>query len=166
MSSETMPGKAPSASRVEMTQIVMPTHINQHGSLFGGVIMQWVDVSAAVAAMRHAGTNVVTASIDSLVFLSPVQLGDVVMLHAQVNYAGRTSMEVGCRVTAENPVEHTPRYTTKAYLTFVALDEAGKPTAIPPLEPQTPEEWRRFRDAQVRREERLALKSRLHSQVP
>ena len=138
-----------------MTQIVMPTHTNQHGSLFGGMIVQWVDVSAAVAAMRHARSNVVTASIDRLDFLSPVFVGDVVRLQAQVNFAGRTSMEVGCRVEAENPITGERRYTTKAYLTFVALDGSGKPTEIPSLTPETNHERRRYNEAQVRRRQRL-----------
>jgi acyl-CoA hydrolase len=144
-----------------MTQIVMPTHTNQRGSLFGGVIVQWIDVSAAVAAMRHAGSNVVTASIDRLDFLSPVNLGDVVLLQAQVNYAGRTSMEVGCRVEVENPITRERRYTTKAYLTFVALDEHNLPVQVPKLVLKTAEERRRFRDARDRRADRLRTRKSL-----
>lgn len=158
--------RTPTASRVEMTQIVMPSHTNQHGSLFGGVIVQWIDVSAAVAAMRHAGSNVVTASIDRIDFVSPVHLGDMVVLQAQVNYAGRTSMEVGCRVVAENPTTRASRYTTKAYFTFVALDADGQPRPIPRLTPQTEEEQRRYRDAEIRRRERLSLKAKLNTVRP
>lgn len=158
--------RSPSVSRVEMTQIVMPTHTNHHGSLFGGVMVQWIDVSAGVAAMRHAGGNVVTASIDRIDFLTPVQLGDVVILQAQVNYASRTSMEVGCRVIAEVPGSHEPRFTTKAYLTFVALDDAGQPRRVPPVLVNTAEERRRHQDAQIRREERLSLKAKLGTLRP
>lgn len=90
-----MQGRTPRASRVEMTQIVMPFHTNYNGSLFGGQVVQWIDVCAAVAAQRHSGGNAVTASIDRIDFLSPIAMGDIVILRAQVNYASRTSMEIG-----------------------------------------------------------------------
>src|SRR5689334_23937293 len=114
------------ASRCVMTQIVMPTHTHgAAGVMFGGVMMQWIDVCAGVAAMRHAGGAVLTASIDRLDFLSPVQVGEIVVLQAMVNYVARTSMEVGCRVETEDMRARTRRYVTKAYLTFVAVDERG-----------------------------------------
>jgi acyl-CoA hydrolase len=155
-----MPPKTPAASRVEMTQIVMPTHTNHvgdHGTgiLFGGILVQWIDVCAAVAAMRHCGGTAVTASIDRLDFLVPIHLGDIVVLQAQVNYAARTSMEVGCRVDTENALTGERRYSTKAYLTFVAIDADGKPRPVPPLEPETPDEHRRYAQAESRRAERL-----------
>src|SRR5688572_10646214 len=113
----------PARSRVEMTQIVMPTHTNGVGGvLFGGVVMQWIDVCAGVAAMRHAGGAVVTASIDRLDFLSPIRVGDIVVLQSQVNFVHKTSMEVGCRVETEDPRTRARRYTTKVFLTFVAVD--------------------------------------------
>jgi acyl-CoA hydrolase len=141
-----------------MTQIVMPTHTNGVGGvLFGGTLVQWIDVCAAVAAMRHCAGSAVTASIDRLDFLVPIHVGDVVVLQAQVNYAGKTSMEVGCRVETEDLRSGERRYTTKAYLTFVALDANGKPRPIPPLLPQTAEEKRRHAEAQQRRTARLAL---------
>jgi acyl-CoA hydrolase len=150
---------APSLSRVEMTQIVMPTHTNGAGGvMFGGVIMQWIDVCAGVAAMRHAAGAVVTASIDRLDFLSPIHLGDVVILCAQVNYAAHTSMEVGCRVETEDPRTRVRRYTTKAYLTFVAVDAAGRPRPVPSVAPGTDEERRRYERAAERRAERLRLR--------
>lgn len=140
-----------------MTQIVMPTHTNGVGGvLFGGTLVQWIDVCAAVAAMRHCGGSAVTASIDRLDFLVPIHVGDVVVLQAQVNFAGRTSMEVGCRVETEDPRSGERRYTTKAYLTFVALDGGGKPRPIPPLVPETAEEKRRHGEAKKRRSARLA----------
>jgi acyl-CoA hydrolase len=141
-----------------MTQIVMPTHTNGVGGvLFGGTLVQWIDVCAAVAAMRHCAGSAVTASIDRLDFLVPIHVGDVVVLQAQVNFAGKTSMEVGCRVETEDPRSGERRYTTKAYLTFVALDTTGKPRPIPRLVPETAEEKRRYAEAQQRRKERLAL---------
>src|SRR5687768_15718349 len=124
----------PTSSRCVMTQIVMPGHTNGvSGVLFGGVLMQWIDVCAGVAAMRHASGAVVTASIDRLDFMVPVHVGDVVVLQAQVNYTRKTSMEVGCRVETEDLVTRARRYTTKAYLTFVATDPGGRPRVVPPL---------------------------------
>jgi acyl-CoA hydrolase len=141
-----------------MTQIVMPTHTNGVGGvLFGGMLVQWIDVCAAVAAIRHCAGSVVTASIDRLDFLVPIRVGDIVVLQAQVNFAARTSMEVGCRVETEHPRTRERRYTTKAYLTFVATDEDGLPRPIPPLSPETALEKRRFEQAIARRHERLRL---------
>jgi acyl-CoA hydrolase len=141
-----------------MTQIVMPTHTNGVGGvLFGGTLMQWIDVCAAVAAMRHCGGAAVTASIDRLDFLVPIHVGDIVVLQAQVNFAARTSMEVGCRVETEDPRTGKRRYTTKAYLTFVALDASGRPRPIPPVHPRTRVEKRRHEEAEQRRTERLVL---------
>ena len=151
----------PEASRCVMTQIVMPTHTNgAAGVLFGGVMMQWIDVCAGVAAMRHAGGGVVTASIDRLDFITPVHLGEVVVLQAQVNWTGRTSMEVGCRVETEDMPSRQRRYTTKAYLTFVATTAHGGPRPVPPLELHTDEDRRRWADAERRRAERLRAAGR------
>ncbi len=139
-----------------MTQIVMPGHTNgAAGVLFGGVLMQWIDVCAGVAAMRHAGGAVVTASIDRLDFMVPVKLGDVVVLLSQVNYVSRTSMEVGCRVETEDMATRERRYTTKAYLTFVAIDADHRPTRVPELTLVTAVDQRRFAAARERRSERL-----------
>ncbi len=150
-----------------MTQIVMPTHTNGVGGvLFGGTLVQWIDVCAAVAAMRHCAGSAVTASIDRLDFLVPIHVGDVVVLQAQVNYAGKTSMEVGCRVETEDLRSGERRYTTKAYLTFVALDASGKPRPIPRLLPQTAEEKRRHAEAQQRRTARLALAGKADGAPP
>lgn len=140
----------------------MPGHTNgAAGVMFGGVLMQWIDVCAGVAAMRHAGGAVVTASIDRLDFLVPVRLGQVVVLQAMVNHARRTSMEVGCRVETEDPATRRRLYTTKAYLTFVAIDERnGRPRQVPPLELLTEEDRRRNREAEARRVERLSAVGR------
>jgi acyl-CoA hydrolase len=145
-----------------MTQLVMPLHTNgAAGVLFGGVVMQWIDVCAGVAAMKHAGGKVVTASIDRLDFLSPIHLGDIVLLQAQVNFAAHTSMEVGCRVETEDPRTGERRYTTKAYLTFVAMGEDGKPRAVEPIVPESDDEKRRFDDAAARRQARLTSRLRV-----
>ena len=151
----------PEQTRCVMTQIVMPMHTNGvAGVMFGGIMMQWIDVCAGVAAMRHAGGAVLTASIDRLDFLSPVQVGEIVVLQAQVNYTGRTSMEAGCRVETEDMRTGARRYVTKAYLTFVAIDERGRPRPIAPIELATDEDRRRHTDAEHRRTERLRAAGR------
>jgi acyl-CoA hydrolase len=151
----------PEQTRCVMTQIVMPMHTNGvAGVMFGGIMMQWIDVCAGVAAMRHAQGAVVTASIDRLDFLSTVQVGEIVVLQAQVNSTSHTSMEVGCRVETEDMRSATRRYVTKAYLTFVATDTNGRPRPIPALELVTDEDQRRHRDAERRRSERLRAAGR------
>jgi acyl-CoA hydrolase len=152
----------PDQTRCVMTQIVMPTHTNgAAGVMFGGVMMQWIDVCSGVAAMRHAAGSILTASIDRLDFLSPVRVGEIVVLQAKVNYAGKTSMEVGCRVDTEDMVSGERRYVTKAYLTFVAVDAHGKPRPIPPLELVTDDDHRRHAAAEIRKKDRLAAAGRL-----
>ena len=149
------------ATRTEMTQIVMPTHTNgPKGAMFGGVIMQWVDICGGIAAMKHAGGDVVTASIDRMDFLEAIRVGDIVVLRAQVNATFKTSMEVGCRVEAYDRHRRRSRYTTKAYLTFVAMDQNGQPCAIEPLVPETEDDLRHQADAIRRRDERLRLAGR------
>ena len=144
-----------------MTQIVMPMHTNGvAGVMFGGIMMQWIDVCAGVAAMRHAMGGVVTASIDRLDFMSPVRVGEVVLLQAMVNYTARTSMEVGCRVETEDMTTGLRRYVTKAYLTFTAIDDHGKPRPIGPLELVTADDHRRHAQAEARRAERLRASGR------
>ncbi len=120
--------------------------------------MKLIDTAAGVVAKRHAGSNVVTASIDSLDFHHPVYVGDVVFFKASINYVGNTSMEVGVRVEAENPITGEIRHTASAYLTFVALDETGKPRKVPHLILETEEEKRRHKEAERRRQIRLSEK--------
>ena len=146
---------SPSRSLVQMTELILPNHMNALGTAFGGVIMSWIDIAASISASRYCSKNVVTASIDDLHFLAPVHKGDVVCLKAQVNYTHKTSMEVGVNVTAENPRTQQCRHTVTAYLTFVALDESYKPTFIPPLLLETEEEKQRFEQAEMRRKWRL-----------
>lgn len=153
---------SPEASRCVMTQIVMPSHTNgAAGVMFGGVMMQWIDVCAGVSAMRHAGGLVLTASIDRLDFLHPVHVGEVVILQAQVNFVSRTSMEVGCRVETEEMASRRRRHTTKAYLTFVAVDGGGKPRAVPDLALISSDDQRRHLQAVERRESRLRAAGRI-----
>lgn len=153
----------PSETRTEMTWIVMPSQANALGTVFGGQIMAWVDVCAAVSAQRFARSNVVTAAMDQLTFLGPIKQGDVVVVQGQVNWAGRTSMEVGVRVEREDPHTGQRRHTSSAYLTFVALDDSSLPCAVPVLEPVTADEIRRCREAALRRDERLAARTRLEA---
>jgi acyl-CoA hydrolase len=150
-----MARKTPRWSRVETAQIVLPGLTNVHGTIFGGMLMQWIDIASGIAAARHAGGPVVTASMDRLHFLLPVRVGEVVIIQAQVNFAAHTSMEVGVRVFVESQKKRKRRQTTRAYLTFVAVDSHGRPRAVPPLIPQTVEEKRRYADARLRRAVRL-----------
>jgi len=145
----------PRASRVETVQLVLPGLTNTHGTIFGGILMQWIDIAAGISAGRHAGGPVVTASMDRLHFITPVNLGEIVTLQAQVNFAAHTSMEVGVRVLAETQPGGARRQATRAYLTFVAVDDAGRPRPVPPLKTETADERRRFEDASHRRAERL-----------
>ena len=140
-----------------MTEIVLPVYSNSLGTIFGGQIMAWIDIAAAVAAAKHSRTVVVTASIDALNFVAPVKVGHVVHIYATVNYVGRTSMEVGVRVDSEDLILGERKHTATAYTTFVALDAKGEPTPVPLLLPKTPDEKRRFAEAQQRRESRMKL---------
>lgn len=147
-----------SSSQVQMTELVLPSHTNALGSIFGGVIMSWIDIAAAICASRHSRKTAVTASIDALNFVAPVYKGWIVNLRASVNYAGKTSMEIGVRVDAENPRTGEMFHTASAYLTFVAVDEKWKPVSIPAIIAETPEQKRRMKAAEERRKARLALK--------
>lgn len=138
-----------------MTQLVLPSHTNSLGSIFGGTVMSWIDIAAAICAQRHSAKEVVTASIDQLNFVAPVYKGWVVNLTASVNLVARTSMEIGVRVDAENPKTGEMFHTASAYLTFVALGSNGKPAMVPELILETEEERRRHAEATVRRQHRL-----------
>jgi acyl-CoA hydrolase len=151
------PAKSPSESAVTMTELVLPSDTNALGTIFGGKIMSWIDIAASIAAGKHARRIVVTASIDALSFLAPVKLGHIVHIKAMVNFSGRTSMEVGVRVDSEDPLSGVITHTSTAYTTFVALDDKGRPVNVPPLLPATPDEKRRFSDAQKRRQARIQL---------
>lgn len=142
---------------METRYILAPHHVNALGSAFGGVIMSWIDTVAAMVAQRHCGGPVVTASIDKMSFKSPIYVGDHVILKSSVNYVGRTSLEVGVLVLKENPITGEQTRATTAYLTFVRLDEKGTPKGVPPLEPQTEDEKRRHRNAELRVQARKEL---------
>jgi acyl-CoA hydrolase len=129
---------------------------NSAGFVHGGMIMKMCDEAAGIAAVKHSRRRAVTAAIDRMTFLHPVHVGELVTCRASVNAAWRTSMEVGVRVEAENPLTGNSRHTSTAYLTMVALDDEGRPTQIPPLEAQSPVEQRRFREADLRRRNRLS----------
>ena len=143
----------------EMTEIVLPSHTNPLGTAFGGQVMAWIDICAGVAAQRHARQVVVTASMDDLHFRAPIYKGEFVVLKAQVNRSFHTSMEVGVRVEAENPMTGERRHCSSAYLTFVALDADGNRVPIPPLVPETSDEKRRYEEAAERRRYRLERKN-------
>ena len=143
-------------SQVITTQLVLPNDTNGLGNLLGGTLMHWIDIAAAIAAQRHADRVCVTASVDELNFHHPIRLGDVVTLQASINRAFRTSMEIGVMVTAESRSGHDSRRANNAYLTFVAIDESGKPVDVPAVIPESQDEIRRFDEALVRRERRLA----------
>jgi len=143
-------GKTPSESAVETRYLVMPQQANPQGTAFGGAIVSWIDMVAAMAAQRHCGTEVVTAGIDSLVFRHPIRIGDQVVLRAAVNYVSRSSMEVGVQVIRDDPYSGQRILATTAHLTLVALDANKKPVPAPPLLPQTPEEKARYENARAR----------------
>ena len=149
------PIHTPSESQHETSELMMPEHANNMGHVFGGAILSIMDKTAAIAAFRHCRASVVTASIDRVDFREPIHLGDLVVLKASVNYAGRTSMEVGVRVEAEELLTGRRRHTNSAYLTFVAVDRNGRPIEVPELQPETDEERRRYLAAQERRRRRL-----------
>ena len=151
-----LPSKPVSASEVIMTQLVLPIHTNSLDTIFGGTIMSWIDVAAAISAQRHCNREVVTASIDQLSFYAPVKKGWVVNLKSRVNFVAKTSMEVGVQVTAENPRTGELFHTSSAYLTFVALDSHGKPTAVPELILETDVDKKRFDEGKTRRQQRIA----------
>lgn len=156
-----MDGKSPKISATHQEHMIRPQHTNARGTVFGGELMAWVDIVAATCAMRHCGKAVVTASIDSLHFLAPIPLGWVACLDASVNYASRTSCEIGVKVTAYNPITSEAHHTASAYLTFVALDSNGRPAAIPQVLPETVKDKERYAAAQERRKARLELKDKL-----
>ncbi len=151
-----LPPKPISASRISIAQLMQPEHANNLGNVHGGWIMKLVDEAGALACMRHAQRRVVTVAIDSMVFRHPIRTSDLVILNAEVTYAGNTSMEAEVQVIAENPITGQRWHTNTAYLVYVALDEQGKPTHVPPLLAETEEEERKMAKARERQTRRLA----------
>ncbi len=138
-----------------IAELMMPQHANIMGNVFGGVLLAMVDRVAAVAAIRHARRPAVTVSVDKVDFREPIRVGELVTAMAQVNFTGRTSMEVGVKVIAENVLTGERRHTNSCYITYVALNDAGEPVEVPPIVPETPDEKRRYNRAAKRRAERV-----------
>ena len=137
-------------SQVIMHELVLPNDTNLLGNILGGRVMHLMDICAAMSAYKHARRPVVTASVDHLDFLAPAKKGDILILKSSVNYAHRTSMEIGVRIDAESPLTGEVRHTATAYLTFVAIDKDNKPSSIPKINPQTDDEQRRYDRAKAR----------------
>jgi acyl-CoA hydrolase len=153
--------KTPSMSSVESRYVVMPDHANHYGTAFGGAIMSWIDTVAVMAAQRHAEMEAVTLSVDRIAFISPINIGDHVLLRASVNYVGNSSMEVGVQVVKENPYNKERVRATTAYLTFVALGTDKRPAKVPRLLPETEDEIRRFENGKIRQLAFKELKTKL-----
>ena len=147
--------KTPRESSTSMTRIMMPMDANSAGNVFGGAILRLIDEVGSVVALTHARTNVVTASVDRMDFYSPVFIGDMLRLSASINYVHRTSMEVGVRVEAENPITGEIRHTGTCFLTYVGLDKNRSPALLPGLKLETDDDNRRWAEAQARRKNRL-----------
>lgn len=143
-----------------MIKVMGPLDANHYGYVHGGAIMRYVDEAAFISASRHSGRNTVTASIDQMSFHNPVHMGNLLVLKSAVNYAGKTSMEVGVRIEAENPLTRELRYIGSAYVTMVALDDLGRPVTVPPLTFATKLEKERAGRAEKRREFRLKMRKK------
>lgn len=153
-----MQAKKPEESRISMSYMMLPQDTNQYGRIHGGVILKYIDTTAGVVSSRHSRKNTVTVCLDRTDFLLPIFVGELVTFKANVNMVGKTSMEVGVRVEAENLTTGEVRHTNSAYLTMVALDENGKPTSVPPLLLENETDKRREREAQTRRKQRNKLR--------
>ncbi len=149
-----METKALKDTQVIMHELVLPNDTNLLGNVLGGRVMHLMDMCAAMSAYKHARTAVVTASVDQLDFLAPVKMGDIMILKSSVNYTGKSSMEVGVRIESENPKTGSIYHTSSAYLTFVSLNDNGKPQRVPMVTPETDVEKQRFEKGRARHEER------------
>ncbi|MCY0852080.1 MAG: acyl-CoA thioesterase [Thermoplasma acidophilum] len=165
-----METKKPSESETYVERMVLPEDMDIYEYLYGGRLMEWIDNCASIVATKHCRKRTVTGSIDSLFFLLPIHLGDMVILHGYINYTTKSTMEIEIDVIKEEGLTGIRRYATKAYLTYVAIDSDGRPTEIPQIVPETDEEKRRYQDAEKRAEERRkrleAIKQQLASMVP
>ncbi len=158
--SHTLPSKPMNASCVTISQLMQPEHANHHGNVHGGWIMKLVDEAGALACMRHAQHRVVTVAIDQMTFRQPIQIGDLIILKAEVTYTGRTSLEAEVQVVAENPITGKQVHTNTAYLVYVALDDEGNATAVPALIAETSNEEERMQKAEERQMHRLTQKKK------
>jgi acyl-CoA hydrolase len=154
-----MQGKTVAQSEVVLMRTLLPNETNSAGLIHGGYLLQYIDGAAALVARRHARGNVATASLERMDFLTPMRPGDVLLLKACLHMVGRTSMEIGVEVDIEDIATETVRHAASCYLTFVALDGAGKPTPVPPLILSNDLERKRFEAAQERRQQRLAMQA-------
>jgi len=141
-------------THVIMHELILPNDTNLLGNVLGGRVMHLMDMCAAMSAYKHARTAVVTASVDRLDFLAPAKMGEIMILKSSVNYTGKSSMEVGVRIESENPKTGHIHHTSSAYLTFVSLNENGKPQRVDDIEPENDIENRRFKEGNIRHEER------------
>ncbi len=157
-----LPGKTVAESAAEMLEVVLPNDANPLGNLLGGRVMHLIDIAGAISAHRHARSQVVTVAVDNLDFLYPIRVGELVVLRAHITRTFRTSLEAEVRVYREDYLTGERQQTSSAFVTYVAVDYAGKPQEIPPLIPHTKEEKRRYREALVRRRQRLAFAARAH----
>jgi acyl-CoA hydrolase len=148
-------------SQIEMREMVMPGHTNPQNTIFGGMVMSWIDIAAAMCSSKHCSKPVVTVHVDDIDFLNPIKVGSHVRILASLNYVGNTSMVVGVKVLSENPYTGECHQTTRAYLTFVALNEFGKPTQVPELVCESDEEKRRYENAKKRVASRKSLQKSL-----
>jgi acyl-CoA hydrolase len=149
-------GRRVSESSETLLHLMMPTDANPLGNVFGGTILRLMDEAAGIVAARHARANTVTASVDRMDFWAPVYVGDLLVLKAAVNFVGKTSMEIGVRIEAEDLKTGRTTHTGSCYLTYVALDEDRRPMPVPPIIPVTPAEKERYREAQERRKRRMS----------
>ena len=158
-------GRPPSYARVSLAMMTHSAEANLLGNVHGGEVMKLADSTAGAVASRHSGGPAVTAAMDEMVFLNPVYVGDIVRTSAQVNWAGRSSMEIGVRVEAQpwNDAANAPRHVASAYFVFVAVDAEGQPRRVPALTPETSDEGRRMREAEIRRAHRLAKKEEIET---
>ena len=155
MTQKNKKGKPVSASKVEMTELVLPGQTNTLGNIFGGRVMQLIDIAAGVTATRHARKTVVTVFIDQIHFKNPIKMGQIVILHSRIEYAGNTSMEIGVDVFSENPLTGKQIHATKAHLTFVALNQKGEPSPVPHLILETELDKELYEKAKIRRQQRI-----------
>lgn len=155
-------GKPVAESVVEMIEVVLPNDANPLGNILGGKVMHLIDIAGAIAAHRHSQSQVVTVSVDNVDFLHPIRVGQLIVLRSRVTRAFHTSIEVEVKVFLEDYLTRERKQTSSAFVTYVAIDKAGKPKAVPPVIPRTTEEKRRYREALVRRRNRLALAARAH----
>ena len=167
MPARSRPSRPARESQHETSALMMPSDENARGHVFGGTILAMMDKAAAVSAMRHARSPCVTVSVDRVDFREPIRVGELVIMKASVNYVGRTSMEIGIRIEAENVLTGARRHTNSCYMTYVAIDRDGRPTEVPALVPETAEEKRRYAAAAERRRRRLEERDaerRLHGE--